>query len=106
MEPTNPGQFASAIGGQGGAIAEAMSRRGMDESVLNQVTPGAATSPERGLPQPIGANPPSAVPPQGQALPAQGSPNGLPPSESMTLVKALDSRLKTLGKLQESGIQV
>ena len=105
MEPTNnPGSFASAIGGQGGELKAAMARRGIDSSVLDQVSPAAPTAGERAPLPTVPQGSPSATP--RQALPAQGTPNGLPPSESMTLVKALDSRLKTLGKLQESGIQV
>ena len=102
MDP-NSGSFGAAAGGGGSAIVQAMQSRGMDPSVLNQVTPGAPTSPERGLPQPVGAGTPSAVP---QTRPAQGI--GQPPTvaESEIIVKALDSRLKTLGKLQEAGIQV
>lgn len=102
--PSNSGSFGSAIGGGGNAIAQAMQSRGMDASVLNQVSPTAPTSPERGLPQPVGAGAPSAVPQQ--APQQQGI--GEPPTkaESEIIVKALDSRLKTLGKLQEAGIQV
>ena len=100
--PISSGSFGANRGGGGSPLSQALQRRGMDEGILNQVTAGANSAPERGLPQPVGAGASPVTP----ALPPQGQPNGLPTSESMTLVKALDSRLKTLGKLQESGIQV
>ena len=108
MAAINPGSFGAPAGGGGSAIAQAMQSRGLDPSVLEQVTPGAPTSPERGLPQPIGANPPSAVPgqPQRQPLPQTGQPGGLPPAESEIIVKALSSRLKKLGDLTELGFNV
>ena len=98
------GSFGAASGGGGSAIVQAMQSRGLDPGVLNQVTPGAPTSPERGLPQPVGARTSNAIP---QQRPAQQG-IGQPPTtaESEIIVKALDSRLKTLGKLQEAGIQV
>ena len=103
MDP-NTGSFGAAAGGQGNAIAQAMQRRGMGEATSEQITPGAPTALERGVPQSVGANPPQAIP--GQAPRQQGL--GAPPTtaESEIIVKALDSRLKTLGKLQEAGIQV
>lgn len=106
IDPTsvNSGSFGAAAGGAGNAISQAMARRGLGEPATGQVTPGAATAQERGVPQTVGANPPQAIP--GQAPRQQGI--GEPPTkaESEVIVKALDSRLKTLGKLQESGIQV
>ncbi len=106
MNPNSSGSFGAVTGGGGNAIAEAMQDRGMDASVLNQVTPTAPTAPERGLPQSVGATPPSAT--QRTGLPPQGMPGGLPPNstESSIIVKSLDSRLKSLSKLQEMGIQV
>ena len=101
----NVGGFGAAIGGGGSAIAEAMQGRGMDPSVLNQVSPTAPTAPDRGLPQPVGAGAPAPVS-QGQRLPPQGLPGGVPAAESSIIVKALDSRLKSLSKLQEMGIQI
>ena len=101
----NKGLVGGGAGGGGNAIAEAMQRRGMDVSVLNQVTPTAPTAPERGLPQPVGSVTPSALPPQPRGLPTSG-PGGLPVNsgEAQILIKALDSRLKTLSKLDEAQI--
>lgn len=102
MENQNSGSFGAAAGGGGSAIAQAMQRRGMDPGVLNQITPSSPTAPQRGLPPaPVG---------MGSSAPGMGQPQGMgqPPqaAESQIIVKALDSRLKTLGKLQEMGIQV
>ena len=100
MNP-NSGSFGAATGGGGSAIAQAMQSRGMDAGVLNQVTPSAPTSPDRGLPQPVQG---------GGGMPAPQATQGMgqapTPAESQVIVKALDSRLKQLGKLQEAGIQV
>jgi len=106
MEP-NTGSFGAATGGGGNAIAAAMQRRGIDASVLNQVTPAAPTSPDRLPPQPVGQGAPSAVP-QRNPLPAQRRPGGLLPNtrESIRIIDILDSRLKTLGELEKVGIQV
>ena len=104
--PISSGSFGANSGGGGSPLSQALQRRGLDEGILNQVTGGAPTSPERGLPQPVGANPPSAVPaPQG--LPTSG-PGSLPPSDTTTIIKALDSKMKSLSKIEESraGIQV
>lgn len=100
MEPTG-GNFGQAIGTDSGALQEAMARRGMGAPATSVVSPAALRSADNPLPQPV---PQSSAP----GLPPQGSPGGLPPktAESETIVKALDSRLKTLGKLQEAGIQV
>ena len=99
MNP-NSGSFGANAGGGGGAIARAMQSRGMDPGILNQVTAGSPTAPDRLPPQPVsgGASMPQTT--------QQGI--GSPPSkkESEIIVSALDSRLKTLGKLQEAGIQV
>lgn len=108
MNP-NSGSFGAPSGGNGAALADAMGRRGMDASVLDQVTPGAPTAANRapaptvqqGAPAGIAA--PQAAP---SVMPTAGQPGGPPSGESGTIVKALDSRLKTLSKLQESGISI
>jgi len=101
----NVGGFGAAIGGGGSAIAEAMQTRGMDPGILNQVSPTAPTAPDRGLPQPLGIGTPAAVP-QSQPLPTTGQPGGVPTTESTIILRAMDSRLKSLSKLQEMGISV
>ena len=104
MAEVQSGSFGAASGGGGNPLAQALQRRGLDEGILNQVTGSAPTAPERGLPQPVGANPPSVTP--RQPLPTSG-PNGLPPSDTTTIIKALDSKLKSLSKIEESraGVQ-
>ena len=105
MEPQNPGSFMANAGGGGDALAQAMSSRGLDPGILSQIGGGAPTAPDRLPPAPVGAGVQSATP-QPQPLPQAGQPGGAPTAESEIIVKALDSRLKGLTKLQEMGIQV
>ena len=65
--PNNTGSFASAIGGAG-ALKAAMDRRGIDSSILDQVSPAGGGSPvapplPAGTPQiaPTGSPSPEAV---------------------------------------------
>jgi hypothetical protein len=105
MDP-NIGNFGAAIGG-GTEIIEAMKRRGMGVGATSQISPAAPTAPENLPPAPVGSNPSSAVPQrQPQVLPQAGQPGGVPSPESSIIIKALDSRLKSLSKLQEMGMQV
>lgn len=101
MENQNPGSFGSVLGG-GGDIKAALNRRGLGGGATSQVSPAAPTSSV----QP----PPAPSLPSGGGMPTPPSSGGmgLPPNsgESMILTKAIDSRLKTLSKLQEQGIQV
>lgn len=103
MENNSSGSFGAPAGGGGNAIAQAMQSRGMDASVLDQVTAGAPTAATRApLPQPV---PQSSAP----GLPSPGQPGSVPsdkPAESETIVKALSSRLKRLGDLTEQGFSV
>ena len=77
-----------------------MASRGMDTSVLQQMTPGSA---QGAPPMPMAGGAPQAMPqPQG-AMPqdmGQGVPQGMPAptSESELIIKALAERLRTLGK--------
>lgn len=106
MDPNNPnpGSFAAPIGGGGSAISQALSARGMDPNILNQISPSAPTAPARGVPQSAPQGAPSVAP---QPQPAQNAIGTPPtPAESQIIVKALDSRLKKLGELQSMGIQV
>jgi hypothetical protein len=96
MEP----QFGSGSALLGGtsAIQEAMKRRGVDASVLNQVSPasgmpGANVLPTS-APAPLGNM--AQMPPQGQDQ-GQGLPTGS--SEAELIIKALAQRLKDLTKL-------
>lgn len=92
--------FGTAIGG-GDVIKEAMARRGLGVSPMSQQSPAAPTfSP---VPQsPTGAaSPMSSMPPT--QSPTPGATGGLPLSspESQLIIKALDSRLKSLSKQEE-----
>ena len=95
--------FGSAIGG-GEALKAAMQRRGVDVGILNQISPTAPTAPTSAPPPPVPQSAPSALPPTTTPqLPAQTVGGILPSSgEAMILVKALDSRLKTLSKIDEA----
>jgi hypothetical protein len=104
MENQNTGSFGAAIGG-GSAIAEAMGRRGMGGGVLQQTSPMSAQGP--------GATPPTVDGGQHQPVPAgagsppasAGSPGMAPGSfESQVIIKALDSRLKSLSKIEEAQV--
>ena len=95
------GSFGSAIGASSGDLQEAMARRGMGGSATAVVSPASASAPQN-APLPAPAPTTNALPPSsatGMGLP----PNG---AESQTIVKALDSRLKSLSKLQEMGVSV
>ena len=107
MESSNPGSFGSAIGAGGDALQEAMARRATGGPATGVVSPASAgASANAPLPAPVST---------GNVLPAQNVPQevsqpsiGLPPGsgESQIIIKALDSRLKSLSKLQEMGISV
>ena len=102
MNPTNPTNFGSAIGG-GGEIKAALARRGLDTNVLSQVSP-ASGSPNQPAPAPL----PPAPSPQGipGGAPAPSQTSALPSSDTTIILKALTSKLKSLQGLQEQGIQV
>lgn len=95
------GNFGSAIGG-GDPIQEAMSRRGMGVGVTQQVSPASPNFDQQATPVSGVGQAPSPVP-QGTPL-STGTSQGLPPGsfEAETIVKALDSRLKTLSKIDEA----
>lgn len=97
MEP----QFGSGTPLLGGTnpLAEAMQRRGIDTSVLNQVGGGS----------PI-AQPMPQAPQGGQGMPQANSQMGstqLPQgSESELIIKALSERLKHFNKMEETQMGV
>lgn len=101
MNP-NSGSFGAASGGGGGAVAAAIKSRGLPENVLSQVTGGSANFSEQAAPAPIPAGAPSAIPGGAPGLPGPSQPGGVAtPSESTTIIKALDSKLKSLSKIEE-----
>jgi hypothetical protein len=100
IEMENTGSFGSAIGG-GSAIAEAMSRRGMGGGATNQVSPASATFDPSTQPSPQATNSVAATPAAGGgSTPSAGVPAGS--FEAETIIKALDSRLKSLSKIDEA----
>lgn len=104
MAEQNTGSFMGNAGGGGGALAAAMSSRGMNPGILNQIGGGSPNAPDRLPPAPVGAGAPSAVPQQRPSQQGIGQPPS--PAESETIVKALSARLKRLGDLTEAGFQV
>lgn len=97
----NPGSFGAAIGG-GDAIQQAMQRRGMGVGVTQQVSPASPNFDQSAAPVSGAGQSPMPAVPQGSP-PSTGS-QGLPAGsfEADTIIKALDSRLKTLSKIDEA----
>lgn len=105
--PTNTGSFGSVAGGISPELQAAISRRpvGNPSGPMGQTTQGAPTNnpsiqmpPTQPLPSGgVGQSVPSTVMggevPQGQGLPMNTP-------ESELIIKALDSRLKSLSKIQ------
>jgi hypothetical protein len=98
----NTGSFGSAIGGTD-ALKQAMASRGVDASVLQQLTPAAPNYMEmpqapQGMPQgmsipqgSMGMPQETGAQPEGQIKP--------PTPESELIIKALSKRLEQLGQL-------
>ena len=97
----NTGSFGAATGGMSPELSEAIQRRagGNQGGTTAQVTQGAPTfDPTTQMPQSATSMSPLGLPPQ------QGTPQG--DMESKIIVNALNSRLKSLSKVQESGGQI
>ena len=97
-----PMQFGSGSQLLGGtsALNEAMARRGVDASVLNQVggnAPNAMPMPGAPSPVPMGA-------PQGGMPQAPVPTPSAPMSESELIIKALSEKLKSESKIKESAV--
>ena len=94
----------SNILGDLGPLKQLMAERGIDSSILNQVSGAAPTSkpnlaPSGNLPQ--GAGIPQPIPGGApQPMASQPAPQGLPAGnpEAQTIVKALSARLSSLSK--------
>ena len=71
MEPQNTGSFGANLGGIS-ALKQAMSRRGLDASVLDQVSAAAPT--EQVAPSAVPANAPQIGSVEGVAAQAAGQP--------------------------------
>lgn len=117
MQNPNPGSFMAPAGGGGSAVVAAMQRRGMLPGATNQVGPGAPGGasvpqipsvgmqtpspmppPQPGQPMPGGMPPGGAVGPDGETPPTPGTPPNL---EAQMIVKAMDSRLKSISKVEQ-----
>ena len=93
----NTGSFGSAIGGAE-AIKQAMARRGIDASVLQQKSPAAAGSePMPQAPQMGAQGAGMGEMPQVPGMPTEGATPQT--AESELIIKALAARLKALGEL-------
>lgn len=103
-ENQNTGSFMAPAGGGGGAIQEAMERRGMGGSgALNQVGPGSPTFPSAAqMPSSAGVPAPAPQPQVSQpGVPAGGAmPVGKPEAE--IILGALNERLKTLSAVDKA----
>jgi len=108
MNPQNLGQFGAAAGGVSPELQAAISRRagGNPSGPLGQTTQTAPTfnptiqQPEvNSVPAPVGGA--SGSPPPSPSGTGTGLPMNTPESE--LIIKALDSRLKSLSKIQEGG---
>jgi hypothetical protein len=86
-----------------GPLREAMARRGVDSSILDQQTPASAgfnpattpPSPTQAVPAPAGALQPATI----------GGISTTPPiSEAELIIKALSERLKALSAIEKGGL--
>ena len=105
MDPTNSGSFGVAAGGVSPELQAAIQRRagGNPSGPMGQVTQGAPTfDPSIQQPQTSPIPAPSVGSSGPTSLPTGGTGMGLPANtpESELIVKALDSRLKALSKIQ------
>jgi hypothetical protein len=105
MNPTNTGSFGAAAGGASPELIAAIQRRQTQGGTTGQVTQGSASyNPSIQQPQVSGSPsmPSQPTQPQGMSGQPQGMGGGLPAesSESSLIIKALDSRLKSLSKIQ------
>lgn len=109
--------FMSNAGGGGSAIQEAMARRGIGATSMDQRGPSAPGAtppmPSMGGGAPLGAAPaPSPLPPQmgmppAPAAPPVGLPMGAPPApqgspEASIIISALKERLNHLSKVENA----
>ena len=101
----NTGSFGAAIGGSD-ALKQAMGRRGMDASALDQVSPAAPTGPSSVAPGiPPDANMGAAAPGAAPVDPAMGTmeEKQTPRSAEMEIaLKALADTVKTENKIAET----
>src|SRR3990172_2250401 len=101
MEPNQPtGSFGAATGGRGGLKA-AMSRRGIDASVLDQMSPGsvAGTSP---MPTGVEVSPNVGQAPQAGVT----APTKEPDTDMKIALKALAGVVKNEGGLKKTVVQM
>ena len=100
MNP-NQGSFGAAIGGAD-PLQEAIARRQTGQAgAMQQVSPASATFDPSTMAPPIQGGPMGGLPPQGlpqePAMPFEST-------ESVMIIKALDSRLKSISKKEQLGL--
>lgn len=103
MESTNMGSFGAATGGTD-ALRAAMQRRGLDTSILDQVSATAPSGPSQVAPDITGAMPEVGSPDQARvATAARPQEPKLPfrSAEAEIALKALKSTVDTENKIAE-----
>ena len=101
MPPQNTGSFGAAIGGAD-ALKASMGRRGIDASLLDQISPAAPTGPSEVAPAlPADAGVPSPVTGGAPAVPAGGA-TPTRSGEMEIALKALAGTVKTENKIAEA----
>jgi hypothetical protein len=100
----NTGSFGSAIGGMSPELQAAISRRagGNPSGPMGQTSASAPTTDPTIQQSPMSGQ--MSVPSMPQGTTGMGMPANSP--ESQIIIKALDSRLKSLSKIQENGGQI
>ena len=98
----NTGSFGAAIGGAD-ALKASMARRGIDSSILDQVSPAAPSGPSQVAPPPPGGSVSPGGAEQAVASQAVGLPEGTPfrSAEMELSLKALKSVVSTESKIAE-----
>lgn len=104
MEPQNTGSFGAGLGGTS-ALKQAMQRRGLDASVLDQVS--AAAPGEQVMPPAVSGSGPQVGDIASQAV-GQAEEPKVPfrSAEMETSLKALEGTVKTENKIAESMLKL
>ena len=103
MEPTNTGSFGAPAGGMSPELQAAVQRRagGNPSGPMGQTTQTAPTNnPQIQQPEVNPTSAPSGVLASPPSLPGAGVGTPAESPETVLIVKALDSRLKSLSKIQ------
>ncbi|HEC64385.1 MAG TPA: hypothetical protein ENI23_03740 [bacterium] len=102
MPPQNTGSFGATIGGAD-ALKASMGRRGIDASLLDQISPAAPTGPSEVAPAlPADAGVPSPVTGGAPAAPTGAEKVPFRSGEAEIAIKALKSVIDTENKIAEA----